>query len=374
MSPILASSLPARRVGRRTRPIRLRVLTMKMRSWILMIALPLAMAVSVTSSEAQGKGKAQGTEKGGQGKGQGSGKVEKAPIAAPSSKGRSAVQQRGQSQKVSQGRAGENRSVASDRRRSAEPMKGSTAAKTLPASANAAARASVASAANRGRSVSRFARDLRVSEVRPSARRFVASNRPAEFVTGGAVAYAFARGAPENALLITPAGRDVSVRNRKGDLLLALDDDRARDLGVWQVSPLNDRVKEGSPAFCRSGQGHPVWGRQWCLDKGFGLGADRDVRWGTTRNIGDIILGRQTRSGILTRDALLSLLGPVAFDRLALHALTLGYTDPLTGMWRSEASGPNVLLVNSGSRPIAEFVDTNRDQRSDLMLVALRPW
>jgi hypothetical protein len=339
---------------------------MKMRSWILMIALPLAMAVSVTSSEAQGKGKAQGTEKGGQRKGQGSGKVEKAPIAAPSSKGRSAVQQRGQSQKVSQGRAGGNRSV--------QHVNKSAAGKTLPASANAAPRASVASAENRDRSVSRFSRDLRVSEVRPSARRFVASNRAAEFVTGGAVAYAFARGAPENALLITPAGRDVSVRNRKGDLLLALDDDRARDLGVWQVSPLNDRVKEGSPAFCRSGQGHPVWGRQWCLDKGFGLGAERDVRWGTTRNIGDIILGRQTRSGILTRDALLSLLGPVAFDRLALHALTLGYTDPLTGRWRSEASGPNVLLVNSGSRPIAEFVDTNRDQRSDLMLVALRPW
>jgi len=348
---------------------------MKMRSLIPMIALPLAMAVSVTSSEAQGKGKAQGTEKGGQGKGQGSGKVEKPPIAAPSSKGRSAVQQRGQSQKVSQGRAGGNQSAASERGRSVQHVNKTATGKTLPASANAAPRASVvASAPNRGRAVSPFARDLRLSEVRPSARRFVASNRPAEFVTGGAVAYAFARGAPENALLITPAGRDVSVRNRKGDLLLALDDDRARDLGVWQVSPLNDRVKEGSPAFCRSGQGHPVWGRQWCLDKGFGLGADRDVRWGTTRNIGDIILGRQTRSGILTRDALLSLLGPMAFDRLALHALTLGYTDPLTGMWRSEASGPNVLLVNSGSRPIAEFVDTNRDQRSDLMLVALRPW
>jgi hypothetical protein len=57
-----------------------------------------------------------------------------------------------------------------------------------------------------------------------------------------------------------------------------------------------------------------------------------------------------------------------------LHALTLGYTDPLAGTWRSEATGPNVLLVNSGTRPVAELVDTNRDQRSDLMLVALRPW
>jgi len=345
---------------------------MKMRSWLPMLAFPLALAVSVTSSEAQGKGK--GTEKGGQGKGQGSGKVEKAPITAPSSKGRSAVQQRGQSQKVSRGRAGGNGSAASERGRSAEHMNGNAAGKTLPASAKASPRASVASASNRGRDVSRYARDLKMSEVRPPARRFVASNRPAEFMTGGAVAYAFARGAPDNAFLITPTGRDVWVRNRKGDLLLAMDDDRARDLGVWQVSPLNDRVKEGSPSFCRSGQGHPVWGRQWCLDKGFGLGTQQDIRWGTTRDIGDIIFGRRPTSGNLTRDALLTLLGPVAFDRLALHALTLGYADPLTGLWRSEASGPNVLFVNSGRSPIAELVDTNRDQRSDLMLVALRPW
>lgn len=305
------------------------------RSWIAMIALPLAMAALVSTSEAQGKSKGQGGEKGGQSKGQGNGKKDKAQIAKPASKGASAAQKREPSDKGSQARA-ENRS------------------------ANAASR--------------RFARDLRVSDVRPSARRFVASNRAAEFVTGGAVAYAFARGAPENALLIAPTGRDVSVRNRKGDLLLDLDDNRARNLGAWHVSPLNDQVKGGAPSFCRSGQGHPNWGRQWCLDKGFGLGTQQDVRWGSTRDIGDIIFGRQMGSGNLTRDTLLSLLGPVAFDRLALHALTLGYTDPLTGSWRSEAAGPNVLLINSGSWPIAELVDTNRDQRSDLMLVALRPW
>jgi hypothetical protein len=140
------------------------------------------------------------------------------------------------------------------------------------------------------------------------------------------------------------------------------------------VAPLNNQTKGGAPSFCRSGAGHPNWGRQWCLDKGFGLGTQQDVRWGSTRDIGDIVFGRQVSSGNLTRDVLLSLLGPVAFDRLALHALTLGYTDPLVGTWRSEATGPNVLLVNSGSRPVAELVDTNRDQRSDLMLVALRPW
>jgi hypothetical protein len=322
---------------------------MRKKSWIATITLPLVLAALVSTSEAQGKSKAQGGEKGGQSKGQGSGKKDKAPIGKPASKGASAAQKRGPSDKGNQARA-ENHS------------------------ADAVSRASVAAGTNRGRVISRFARDLRVSDVRPSTRRFVVSNRAAEFVTGGAVAYAFARGAPENALLIVPVGRDVSVRNRKGDLLLDLNDDRARTLGAWQVSPLNDQVKGGSPSFCRSGQGHPNWGRQWCLDKGFGLVTQQDVRWGSTRDIGDIIFGRQVSSGNLTRDVLLSLLGPVAFDRLALHALTLGYTDPLTGSWRSEAAGPNVLLVNSGTWPIAELVDTNRDQRSDLMLVALRPW
>ena len=322
---------------------------MSKRSWIAMITLPLAMAALVSTSDAQGKSKGQGDEKGGQSKGHGSAKKDKTPVAKTASKGASESQKRGPSDKATPAR-GDNRS------------------------ANATPRANVAGETNRGRAISRYARDLRVSDVRPSARRFVASNRAAEFVTGGAVAYAFARGTPENALIITPVGRDVSVRNRKGDLLLDLSDDRARTLGAWQVSPLNDQVKGGAPSFCRSGQGHPNWGRQWCLDKGFGLGTQQNVRWGSTREMGDIVFGRQVTSGNLTRDVLLSLLGPVAFDRLALHALTLGYTDPLTGTWRSDAAGSNVLLVNSGTWPIAELVDTNRDQRSDLMLVALRPW
>lgn len=79
-------------------------------------------------------------------------------------------------------------------------------------------------------------------------------------------------------------------------------------------------------------------------------------------------------TGKVTRDALLNLLGEAAFNRLALHALTLGYTDPLTGRWQSDATGPTVLLVNSGRYPVAEFVDGNRDQRPDPMLVTLKPW
>jgi len=53
------------------------------------------------------------------------------------------------------------------------------------------------------------------------------------------------------------------------------DDDR-RDSDRW-----DDRWEDGrderdgqGPAFCRSGEGHPVHGRRWCEEKGFGLGRD----------------------------------------------------------------------------------------------------
>ncbi|HJQ53804.1 MAG TPA: hypothetical protein VJ825_08160 [Gemmatimonadaceae bacterium] len=336
---------------------------MRMKRWIAMIVLPAAIAALSPTAEAQGKGK-------GQGQGQKSGKVESkgrgagqsaAKRPATSAKGPSASKSNGASNGVARGHSDHD-------------VKGNAGRPTLPGSSNASPRANVASTHNRGRAVSRFARDLHVSEVRPVVRNYIISGKPSQHMTGGAVAYALARGTPENALLVVPAGNQVFLRNGRGQELLVLDDNRARTLGAWQVAPLDDRVKEGSPGFCRSGAGHPVWGRQWCLDKGFGLGANQDVRWGTTRTVSDIIFGRRPTTPTLARDALLGLLGPVAFDRLALHAVTLGYTDPLTGVWHSEATGPDVLMVNSGRYPIAELIDTNRDQRTDLMLVALRPW
>lgn len=67
------------------------------------------------------------------------------------------------------------------------------------------------------------------------------------------------------------------------------------------------RVKRGQgPAFCRSGAGHPVHGRVWCLDKGFGLGNrgdvffeddDRVIFWGSDD---EVVVVRDRR---LDRDA-----------------------------------------------------------------------
>lgn len=44
--------------------------------------------------------------------------------------------------------------------------------------------------------------------------------------------------------------------------------------------------EDRGPAFCRSGEGHPVHGRRWCVEKGFGLGGGRSDAWygDTSRN------------------------------------------------------------------------------------------
>ena len=326
-----------------------------------MIILPLALAATSATADAQGKGKGNGNggAKAGQSKGRSADKSAKGQTAKPSKAGAA---------------PGQIRVADVNGRGNSAAHPNNKAVKTLPASTNASPRAVIATGTNRGRAVGHLSRDLRVSEVRPIVRTYVVSDRPAQYVTGGALAYALARGTPENSILVVPVQNQTVLRNRKGQQLVALDDDRARTLGAWQVAPLNDRVNSGAPSFCRSGAGHPVWGRQWCIDKGFGLGSDRNVRWGTTRSVSDIIFGRRVPTGVVPNNILLNILGPVAYDRLALHAVTLGYADPLTGRWYSEANAPDVLFVNSGTYPVAEFIDTNRDQHPETMLVALRPW
>lgn len=80
-------------------------------------------------------------------------------------------------------------------------------------------------------------------------------------------------------------GRGRGGGNDRDDrLVIVLDDDLFRG---------QNRRGRG-PSFCRSGAGHPVHGRRWCLRKGFGLG--RDVLFDTRRRgrtrLGDIVIGR----------------------------------------------------------------------------------
>lgn len=123
------------------------------------------------------------------------------------------------------------------------------------------------------------------------------------------------------------------------------------------------KARGGSPAFCRSGAGHPVFGRSWCVQKGFGLG---DARWNRA-TWGDVIF-RSRRSTSLS-----DVLGSIVFGRVANYAAqSLGLRSPLTGTWLVNSPDRTVYLVRSGSTPVAEFVDTNYDGRADFVLLHSR--
>lgn len=309
--------------------------------------LPLALCTLVTVAGAQGRGQGQGSDK----PKENQGRAEQPATA------------RGADKAKPQQARDDNRG----NRDNDDANRGRSASAPNP-SARAIARAS---------GNARFKRTWTTSDIRPELRSRLASNRWSERVAAGALAHAFARDINGNALVIAQSGQMMLVKNRKGDVLVQLDDDRARNLGGWKVKPVHDELSEGSPSFCRSGAGHPNWGRQWCIDKGFGLGVDNNlnnVRWGRALDANDVVFAREPTSTTLTRAALEAVLGQRAVDRLAVHAITLGLVDPLVGTWRTDPAGPRVLLVNSGRYPVAEIVDVNGDLRSDRMVVALRPW
>lgn len=70
---------------------------------------------------------------------------------------------------------------------------------------------------------------------------------------------------------------DREVRPDRGRVIFRDRDGRVviRDRDVDRRYRAAKRGK--GPAFCRSGAGHPVHGREWCLEKGFGLGDRGDV-------------------------------------------------------------------------------------------------
>lgn len=137
------------------------------------------------------------------------------------------------------------------------------------------------------------------------------------------------------------------------------------------------------PAFCRSGAGHPVHGRRWCLQKGFGLGgtahgrtyrpAYRPVRW-ERRDWQRALPGFRPRhpSGYLGAVGLRSLLGPVVYGRLDRDRARLGGRAALSGRWIRPDGLTLVLQIRSGPVAVAELTDYRADGLFDVVLVATR--
>lgn len=143
-------------------------------------------------------------------------------------------------------------------------------------------------------------------------------------------------------------------------------DDRSRDRRDDRYDPRDvfdrrdDRYSNNrGPAFCRSGEGHPVKGRQWCRDKGFGLGRER------SRDIwGDIVFrDRRYDDRRLDRSTLGDILGSVVLGRFDSYGRSYYGSGSLNGRWLDNRS--SALQLYMGGIPIARLIDTNRDGRVD---------
>jgi hypothetical protein len=142
------------------------------------------------------------------------------------------------------------------------------------------------------------------------------------------------------------------------------------DAAVSQRGNARGKAQSG-PAFCRSGAGHPVYGRQWCLDKGFGLGtaAWRHAQPGRIKferapqgRIEPVRLGAREIAEILTDIALDEIFGESSYDL---------DRDRLAGEWRGGTDeGLLVLEVLIGDDPVAELTDTDLDGQVDIVLIA----
>lgn len=135
-----------------------------------------------------------------------------------------------------------------------------------------------------------------------------------------------------------------------------------------------DRARGNAPAFCRSGAGHPVHGRRWCIEKGYGLGGARAhaYRW-ERQHWNDVYFGSRwyrTRPDYVDGRLLVDVLGRGAYARLDLMRQRMGARYALTGRWIRPDGRALVLQVRSGGTAIAELSDLNGDGRVDVVMVA----
>ena len=333
------------------------------------MVLALALAVG-TATAAQAFDRAS-VEAGGEALRAAPQKAEKAQA-----KGQPAKPQQARSERPSQPKAqGQSKQQGEKRAKAQQPKRQQAKAQSGNAVRGKAAQAQKAAAAGKGKSRAR--RDLSASELRarvrelpPEMRAYATSKRQSQRFVAGAAARGLAYGMAPGTFVVRSFDDRVRVTNPRGELLLELEDERARNLGVWNVRPVEDRANGNGPAFCRSGEGHPVWGREWCVEKGFGLGGSRDLVWGRTR-VDDVLFGRTDRER-LDRGGLIDVLGDVVFSRLALHALSLGFHEPLAGAWVAQPDSTSILRIGAGDVVVAEFVDLDRNDRPEVMFVGLR--
>lgn len=164
---------------------------------------------------------------------------------------------------------------------------------------------------------------------------------------------------------------------------------RSERAGGSQGGPNGKR--QSGPPFCHSGSGHPVFGMEWCRERGFAPQAGSDRRYEQNRRFrrwnrqyeersrrqerrrepGDITFEglSQRRDARLSEGKLEDVLGPRVFGRFERQARRFGSDSDLSGRWVGDRD-EQVLRVQVGPRLFAELIDGNRDGRVDRAVLA----
>lgn len=120
--------------------------------------------------------------------------------------------------------------------------------------------------------------------------------------------------------------------------------------------------REDAPVFCQSGAGHPVYGRDWCFERGFRLGGE----WRRER-VRDVPVNRITRGVPIDRAVLEEMLGSELVERIEDGRTELQLEQPLSGSWVESPTGGLILRIQAGAEPIAEVADRDRDGTVDVL-------
>ena len=126
------------------------------------------------------------------------------------------------------------------------------------------------------------------------------------------------------------------------------------------------RERSGAPAFCESGAGHPLFGREWCHERGFRLGEE----WERARGRDLPIERNASTRGVMNLAALREMFGDELADRIDETRTGLELPDEISARWISTPTGGSILVLSAGNRPLAELLDRDRDGLADVVWLA----
>jgi hypothetical protein len=142
---------------------------------------------------------------------------------------------------------------------------------------------------------------------------------------------------------------------------------RGRFDNDWMFDLRGRSVRSRGPSYCRSGYGHPNFGRSWCVNSGFGLGSHDlfwiSVGWGGYSFQFSRVNHVRSWHGWHDFDyiQLNILLGPALFGRISQHGYAFGWHYPLAGVWFGDPYQGYHLRVYSGPYAVAELYDWDGD-------------